>query len=224
MDKRFLGILVAIIVIFIGVFAVSQHSNNKSGSGSSHNSSQPTNHITGEGKKGVTLIEYGDYQCPVCEAYYQPLKQAYTQLSQDIFFQFRNLPLPIHNNAYAAARAAEAAGLQGKYWQMHDVLYENQNSWASSTSPLNIYKSYAQQLGLDVNKFSTDYTSERVNNSIQADINAFSKTGKDEATPTLFLDGKALDNASLTDPQTGIPSVDKIAAVISAEITAKNKQ
>src|SRR4051812_37282318 len=110
MDKRFLGILGAIIIIFIGIFAISQHSSNNSGTNGS--GSQATNHVEGGNAKGVTLVEYGDYECPICEAYYLPLKQAVAQYSSDIHFQFRNLPLTaIHQNAFAAARAAEAAAL-----------------------------------------------------------------------------------------------------------------
>src|SRR3954468_1948534 len=126
MDRRFLGILAVIVIIFIGIFAFSQHSNDSSSGSSSK--TQPTNHVTGEGKKNVTLLEYGDFQCPVCESYYPVVKQVVDQFSQDIHFQFRNLPLvQIHPNAFAAARAAEAASLQGKYWQMHDTLYEQSN-------------------------------------------------------------------------------------------------
>ena len=131
MDKRFLGILGAIIIIFVGIFAITQNSNSNS---SNNNSSgtQATHHVEGQGSAGVTLVEYGDYECPICEAYYQPLKQVASQLNSQIVFQFRNLPLTaIHQNAFAAARAAEAAGLQNKYWQMHDMLYDNQNAWVS---------------------------------------------------------------------------------------------
>src|SRR5437868_2317945 len=114
MDKRFLGILAGLAIIFVGVFAVTQHSSNPA---STNSSTQPTNHLEGSGKAGVTLIEYGDYECPICEAYYAPLKQVAAQFNNQIYFQFRNLPLSqIHPNAFAAARATEAASLQGKFW------------------------------------------------------------------------------------------------------------
>ncbi|HSX18491.1 MAG TPA: thioredoxin domain-containing protein [Candidatus Saccharimonadales bacterium] len=221
MDKRFLAILAGLAAVFVGIFVIAQgSSNNKNNSSSSGSSNQPTSHIEGQGKKGVTLIEYGDYQCPVCEIYYQPLKQVYAQFSQDIYFQFRNLPLvTAHPNAFAAARAAEAAGLQNKYWQMHDALYDNQTSWASSNNPLTIFKTYAQQIGLDVNKFTTDYSSSKVNSAINADLAAFQKTGQQQATPTFFLDGKYIDNHQLVD-STGV-SVDKFAAIINAEMAQK---
>jgi len=148
MDKRFLSILGAIIIIFVGIFVFSQHSNNNSSS-SSNSSQQPTSHIEGQGKAGVTLVEYGDYECPICGLYYPVVKQVEAQFSSQIYYQFRNLPLTsIHKNAFAGARAAEAAGLQGKYWQMHDALYENQDpngasGWVASDNPLTFFTTFA---------------------------------------------------------------------------------
>jgi len=227
MDRRFLGIIGAIVIIFVVIFAITQSSGNGGSGGNS--STQPTNHIEGQGKSGVKLVEYGDYECPVCYEYFQPLKQVYSQLDKQIYFQFRNLPLvSIHKNAFAGARAAEAAGLQGKYWQMHDVLYQNQDSsgaggWVASSDPLNKYfVSYAQSIGLDINKFKADYASSKVNDSINADLAAFAKTGQSQATPTFFLDGKYVPNTDFTDAS-GYPNVDKIVSVINKAIAAKKQ-
>src|SRR3990167_5522364 len=105
MSKRFLAILAAVVVGLGLLFWFT--SGDKSSTTGGNNGSQPTNHVQGQGKKGVTLLEYGDYQCPVCAAYYPVVKQVAAQFSEDIFFQFRNLPLSqIHPNAVAAARAA----------------------------------------------------------------------------------------------------------------------
>lgn len=224
MDKRFLGILGAIVIIFIAVFAITQSSGNKTNSGGSNSGAQATNHVEGQDSAGVTLVEYGDYECPICEAYYLPLKQAVTPLLPQIHFQFRNLPLTaIHQNAFAGARAAEAAGMQNKYWQMHDKLYENQNEWVSSSSPIDQFSKYAQQLGLNVTKFKSDYNSSQVNDAINADLAVFAKTKQEQATPTFFLDGKLLPNTSLVDSSTGAPSADKISTAIKNEISAKTK-
>jgi protein-disulfide isomerase len=224
MDRRFLGILAAIIIVFIGIFALAQNSNSNSSGTTKNNSTkgQVSNNVEGQGAKGVTLVEWGDYECPICGSYYQPLNQAVAPLLGDIHFQFKNLPLTqIHQNAFAAARAAEAAGIQGKYWQMHDKLYENQNSWVNASDPLGTFSTYARQIGLNVNQFKQDYASGKVNDIINADLAAFAKTGKEQATPTFFLDGKFVDNSQLSDPQTGQPSVDKITQVIQAEISKK---
>lgn len=223
MDRRFLSILALMVLLFVGIFAISRHSSNNSPGSSGTSNAQPTNHKEGLGQKNVTLVEYGDYQCPVCEIYYQPLKQVAAQFSQDIYFQFRNLPLTqLHPNAFAAARAAEAAALQGKYWQMHDKLYESQNEWASSSNPLSLFDKYAKAISLDATKFDQDYSSSQVNDAINADVTAFGKTGQQMATPTFFLDGKYVDNGQFTDPSTGAPSVARFTAVINAEISKKN--
>ena len=229
MDKRFLGILAAIIIIFIGIFAISQHSSNNSSTGSGASNTQPTNHVEGQNKAGVTLVEYGDYECPICEEYYLPLKQAVAPMLDQIHFQFRNLPLTaVHPNAFAGARAAEAAALQGKFWQMHDKLYDNQNAWVSSSSPIDIFSQYAQQIGLNVSKFKNDYASTKVNDSINADIAAFLNTSyanhdtSKEATPTFFLNGKYLSNNDLIDAS-GAPTAAKIQTVLKAAIDAKTK-
>lgn len=224
MDKRFMGILVGLVVVFVAIFALTKNSNNTNSSGGNtkNSQSQTTNHIEGKGQKAVTLVEYGDYECPICGIYYQPLKQVAAQFDNEIYFQFRNLPLTsIHANAFAAARAAEAADAQGKYWEMHNALYDTQSDWSSSQSPQTIFESYAKQLGLDVTKFKADYASSKVNDAINADVAAFNKTGQEMATPTFFLDGKYVPNGSFSDPKTGAPSLDKFTAVINSEIAKK---
>jgi protein-disulfide isomerase len=225
MDKRFLSILAILVIIFGGIFVASQKSSDGSASGSKGSGSgQPTNHVEGQNAKNVTFIEYGDYQCPICGAYYQPVKDAMTpELLQNIHFQFRNLPLTsIHQNAFAAARAAEAAGLQGKYWEMHDTLYQNQNTWSGSTSPANYFNTYAKSLGLNVTQFKSDYLSSKVNDAINADLAAFKKTKQEQATPTFFLNGKYVPNSEFSDPATGAPTADKIAKVINDAIVKQS--
>lgn len=207
MSKRFWLIIIVILVIFGGVLVVNGKKSPASGSG------QPTNHVEGAGKTGVKLVEYGDYECPFCEEYYPIVKQVAAQYNTQIFFQFRNLPLTqIHPNAFAGARAAEAASLQGKFWQMHDLLYENQNQWVSSSNPQSFFDIYAKELGLKTAQFDTDFAGTKVNSLIQADIAAFGKTGQAEATPTFFLDGKHI---------TPDPTVASFSQLINAAIKQK---
>lgn len=221
MDRRFLTILAGLVVIFIGVFAITSHSSNKNGS--TGTAGLATNHQEGSSTSGVVLMEYGDYECPVCGEYYQPLKQVQSQFASQIYFQFRNLPLStIHPNAFAAARAAEAAALQNKFWQMHDALYDNQNSWASASNPLSFFDAYAKNIGLKVSQFDSDYASATANDAINADLAAFDKTGQQKATPSFFLDGKYIANDQVIDAN-GQPSLAKFASLINAEISAKAK-
>lgn len=161
---------------------------------------KPTSHIKGNGTSGVKLIEYADYQCPVCGQYYPLVKAVTDKYNDQIFFQLRNLPIvSLHQNAFAAARAAEAADKQGKFWEMYDVLFQNQSSWASSGSVSSEFELYASQLGMNVEQFKKDSASAETNDIIRADINEFKKTGESMGTPTFFLDGKKIKPTSIEE-------------------------
>jgi protein-disulfide isomerase len=195
MSKTFLGIIIAVILVFIGIFALT----GKSSSTSSGNIGTLTQHTEGLGEDHVTLVEYGDYQCPYCGEYFPIVKQVEAQYNKQITFQFRNFPLTsLHPNAFAAARAAEAAALQGKFWQMHDLLYEGNdedlenssaNTWITASDPTPYFNAYAKSLDLNLTQFKADYASDKVNNLINADESEGTKLGVD-GTPTFFLDGK----------------------------------
>ncbi len=221
MSKQFWVILVVLALAFVGIIAFS----GKNDSSKSSSNAKPTSHIEGSATTGITLVEYGDYQCPVCGAYFQTVKDVAAKYNGQIQFQFRNLPLTsLHQNAFSAARAAEAAGLQGKYFEMHDLLYQNQSLWSSASDPLNNFTTMATSLKLNVTQFKADYASTKVNNAINADEAAFAKTKQEEATPTFFLDGTYISNAKLIDGKTNAPSVDAFSKVIDAAIAAKAKQ
>lgn len=215
MSKQFWAVIAVIVIIFVGIFAINGH---KSSNDSGSNSSSATRHVEGSGTSGVTLVEYGDYQCPYCQEYYQTVKQVVADYGDQITFQFVNFPLTsMHQNAFAAARAAEAAGKQGKYWQMHDILYENNDptgasGWVASSSPTTYFNQYAQQLGLNVQKFKTDYASQAVNDAINADMAKGNKLGVD-ATPTFYINGKK---------QTLNNTTDAFHKAIDTAITAKS--
>jgi protein-disulfide isomerase len=226
MDRRFLAIIGVIIVAFVGFLVFGNHNNSSGGTGSNTSSTQATNHVEGNLNSKVTLVEYGDYECPVCESYFTTVQQVEQQYASKIKFQFRNLPLSqIHPNAIAGARAAEAADMQGKFWQMHDILYEAENweQWSTSSNPEPYFWNYASELGLNVNKFKTDFASEEANNRIQADLAAFSKTGEQEATPTFFLNGKYIPNSELIDAQQQAPSVAAFSKVLDAALKANGQ-
>jgi protein-disulfide isomerase len=193
-SKGFLAIIAAVVLVFIGIFAFSGHkSDSGSGKSSSSSKGQPTSHIEGKGQNGILLVEYGDYQCPYCQQYYPIVKQVVAKYNDQIKFQFVNFPIvSLHQNAFAAARAAEAAALQGKFWEMHDLLYENQSQWAESSNPMQFFQQYAQQLGLNTDQFKKDYSSNKVNDAINADKAAGDKLGI-EGTPTFYLNGKKID-------------------------------
>jgi protein-disulfide isomerase len=154
---------------------------------------QIADHVFGDAKSPVVLIEYGDFECPYCGEAYPQVKTVTDKYQGQIAFIFRNLPLTtVHPNALAAAGAAEAAGLQGKYWQMHNLLYEDQNNWVNDSvdDRTNAFVGYANQLGLNVSKFKTDLSSDQVTQKINYDIAVFKTLGIDMSTPTFYLNGK----------------------------------
>jgi len=218
MSKQFWIALFVIAALLVGIVVVTNH--NKGTSSSS--TGQPTHHVEGNDTKHVTLIEYGDYECPICAEFAPTVKQVVATYINEIQFQFRNLPLTqIHPNAFAAARAAEAASDMGQFWQMNNLLYENQSAWVSSSNPLSFFDSYAGQLGLNLTKFNNYYNSNQVNGAINADINAFDQTGDEMATPTFILDGTTLNNENLIGSN-GSPSVTAFTNILNAEIAKKN--
>lgn len=189
MSNRFFVIVLAVIAIFFGIFFFTKNNNKTTG----NDSVQATNHVKGGAKTPVVFMEYGDFQCPACGAYFPMVQQVYAKYKDDITFQFRHFPLvQIHRNAFAAHRAAEAAAKQNKFWEMHDQLYQTQDAWKDSSDPANIFIGYARQLGLDVEQFKTDMSSAEVNDIINADIKEGQNLGA-TSTPTFVIDGKRLE-------------------------------
>ena len=152
-------------------------------------------HVKGNNDAKVKIIEYGDFQCPGCASAAPILRQITEKYQDKVMFVFRNYPLPsIHPNARAAAAAAEAAGLQDKYWPMHYQLYSNQDAWANlgSSERTDMFKSYANTLGLDVEKWEEDLTSDRVASKIDYDV-AIAKKLKVQGTPAIYVGEDLID-------------------------------
>ncbi len=212
MDKRFWAMIGIIIVVFVGFLIV--NSKDKAGAPETQTKGQATENVRGEG--AVTLVEYGDFQCPACAQYYPIVEQIVDKYAGEITFQFRNFPLvSIHPNAFAAARAGQAAAEQGKFWEMYDKLFSNQNDWGGSSSPMQNFEIYAGQLGLDKEQFKEDFASSATNDAIQADIAAGKKL-EVQSTPTFVLNGKVIKNPS--------PTVDAFSEIIDKALAEKSKE
>ncbi|HWA52361.1 MAG TPA: thioredoxin domain-containing protein [Patescibacteria group bacterium] len=160
-------------------------------------------HQTNPGAK-VTVVEFGDYECPACGAAYPITKQVLSTYGSQINFVFRNFPLPQHKNAPMAAEAAEAANAQGKFWEMHDKLYDTQNDWADLDNPFNTFVGYAKDLGLNTDQFKSDVQGNKYANVISTDTNDGNAIGIN-ATPTFYVNGIALS---------GVPSFDDFKSAI----------
>lgn len=155
--------------------------------------------MTGSASAKVTLVEWGDYECPFCGQEEPVVKQLIATYGKnpDFNFVFRNFPLPQHANARAAAEAAEAAGAQGKYWPMYEALYEHQNDWVNASNPRSFFDTYAKNIGLDVATFDKALDAHTYKPLVDADATAALNLGLDH-TPTLFLNGAEQTDVSLT--------------------------
>ncbi len=187
----------AAIVLALAVFGLFQIANSpQTGSASSGKLPQITKEdpTTGTESAKVTLVEYSDFQCPACAAYYPMVKQLLTEYNGKIYFVYRYFPLTqTHQNAMISAQSAYAAGLQNKFWEMHDMLFQTQNSWASSQKARETFIDYAKKLDLDINKFKIDLESDKGKNFINDTYSKGLAIGVN-STPTFFLNGEKIQN------------------------------
>lgn len=213
MSKQFWAVIAVTVLIFVGIFTLGGDKKSDTDTKNS-NSSSGTQHIKGAGTTGVTLVEFGDYQCPYCGQYFPTVEEVVAKYGDQIKFQFKNFPLTsIHQNAFAAARAAEAAGLQGKFWEMNAMLYQNQSSWSEQGDATPIFAQFAQQLGLNVDQFKKDSASSKVNDLVNADMAEGTKL-KVTGTPAFFINGEKVEVSN---------SVESFSKVIDAAIAKQAK-
>ena len=157
--------------------------------------------VIGNAASKVVLVEYADFQCGGCAAVAPSLKAIAETYKDQIAFVYRYFPLTtIHPNALISASAAEAAGLQGKFWEMHDLLFQNQTSWERLKAEQRgtTFEDYATQLGLNIDQFRIDIASKKVAAKIIYDRTIGGKAGVD-ATPTLFLNGTKVSESVVSD-------------------------
>ena len=150
-------------------------------------------HVQGPIDAPMSLLEYGDYQCPPCGQLYPDLKQIEKEYGDQVQIVFHHFPLmKIHKNALPAAHAAEAARNQNKFWEMHDLLYRNQKEWSDLADPRPVFITYAKQLGLNIDSFNRDLEGNQIDQKITADIQRGTAQGV-TGTPTVFLDTHLLN-------------------------------
>jgi protein-disulfide isomerase len=141
-------------------------------------------HHQGNVNAAIILVEYGDFECPYCRRAHPLIKRLLKEKSKELHFVFRNFPLrEIHPHAYVSAMAAEAAGKQDKFWEMHDLIFENQDRLNT-----NFLLSLAEGIGLDLTQFSKDSKSEELQSKIEMDFESGIRSGVN-GTPTFFLNG-----------------------------------
>lgn len=167
----------------------------------------------------VTVEEFADFQCPQCGNAHPIMKEIKAAYGSRIHFIFRDFPLaiPAHDKSYNAAVAAEAAGMQGKFWEMQDMLFTNQKTWTADPNYQNIWKDYATKIGLNVDKWETDMAGLAPKIRVNADMDRGKGAGVN-STPTIFINGNEIPFAQV--------SVSGLKQIIDAELAkaAQNPQ
>lgn len=195
---------IIIAAVLVGAFAVGMYFYNSSGTirqpGANKINTPPRKpepganppRMRGNQNAKVMIEEFGDFECPPCGVLYPELKKLEAEYGDKLAVVFRNNPLQMHPHAYDAARAAEAAGLQGRFFEMHDLLYENQKKWSVAPDARAEFINYARDLGLNVDQFQNDMVGLSVNSRVALDLRRGESLGV-TGTPTLFLNGRRLD-------------------------------
>jgi protein-disulfide isomerase len=195
MKKHIWKIVFAVVaVLMVSSFLYANYASDKANDGV-----VLSDHIKGNKDATVTLTEYGDFQCPACAQFSPVVKSVIEQYGDQIAFEFRHFPLiSIHPYAVPAAKAAEAAGVQGKFFEMHDKLYENQNAWAKSAAPQAFFAQYAEELGLDVDLFKQHMRASLIEEKIESQFQEAQEKGL-SGTPSFFLNGERLEFQTMED-------------------------
>jgi len=159
----------------------------------------------------VTIEEFADFQCGSCAAAFPIMNEIKSMYGSRIRFVYRNFPLaiPAHDKSYEAAVATEAAGMQGKFWEMHAQLFQNQQKWTADPNYRQIWSEYAAKIGLDVNKFTSDLAGIAAKGRVDADM-ARGRALNVNSTPTVYINGVSVPFNDV--------KVDSLKAMIDAEL------
>lgn len=192
--------VVALIAMFIGIDSASKQKSPNTPQKGSIDAVTEIDHVKGGNfSSPVTLVEYSDFQCPACGAFYPITKKLLETNGTKMRFVYRYFPLEgLHPNALGAAKAAEAAGKQNKFWEMHDLLFERQKEWSNENNIRDVFVRYANELGLNTGQFTIDLESTDTKTRIKHDIESGERAGV-EGTPTFFINGEKIDNPGSYD-------------------------
>jgi NhaA family Na+:H+ antiporter len=170
-------------------------------------------HVRGNPDAPVTLEEFGDFQCPPCGSIAGFLDELVKEYDPRLRIVFRNFPLASHKHARDAALAAEAAGLQGRFWEMHDALYREQAVWSTADNARELFNDYAGVVGLDLDQFKKDMDSEKVRTRVDSDQERANSLGV-QSTPAVFINNRQLGPSDRTP--------DGLRATIDAALKEKS--
>jgi protein-disulfide isomerase len=156
-------------------------------------------HVRGRADAPVTLVEFGDFQCPPCATLADPIDKLEREYRPRLRLVFRHLPFPNHQHAREAALASEAASLQGRFWEMHDLLYREQSVWSKAPDVRVLFNSYAGMLGLNIDRFKKDMESEQAKGRVRSDEQQALALGV-ATTPSIFVNNGKLPRAYVNPP------------------------
>src|SRR5437763_1767457 len=171
-------------------------------------------HVRGNPDAPVTMEEFADFQCPPCGNFAGFAEELLKEYDSRLRIVFRNFPLPVHEHAHEAAMAAEAAGLQGRFWEMHDVLYREQAAWSKAPNARELFELYAGTLGLNMDQFNKDMDSEKARERVDSD-HALGDSLGIKVTPTLFIIKRTLESQE--------KNPEGVRAAINAALEEKSK-
>src|SRR5258708_5037760 len=203
-------LLVVGIVIILVFLAVYNGAVNKAPTLPTGDASASTGYTKGGATATVALVEFGDFQCPACKSYAPVVDQVVAAYGDKVKFTYKFFPLPMHKNGVASALAGQAAGMQGKFWEMHKVLFDKQDEWAEIGDPKPVFDRYAQGLGLDVAKFDIDMASDAAKKVVANTQAEGTKLGVNY-TPYFILNGTRINNPT---------TVEAFYALINADLPA----
>lgn len=200
---KIVGVILAIVIIGGIVWFSSTAKEEKKVAGNTLTTVVSDDYIKGNPNAPVTLIEYLDFECEACGAYFPLVQQLAKEFPNDLKIAVRYYPLPGHKNGLPAALAVEAAARQGKFFEMHDLLFTEQRNWGEKPMPTpEVFEGYAEKLGLDMVKFKQDVASQEVKDRVERDIKSGTKLGN-TGTPSFYLSGEKIQNPrSLEDFKT----------------------
>ncbi len=210
-DKKQIAIWSLVILAIVGLFIGLAILGGGSGANTANTLTSEVNsnidHIRGPNSAKVTLVEYSDFQCPACAQYEPILRDLASSFPNDLRMVYRHFPLTdLHPNAYPAALASEAASKQGKFWEMHDILFDRQSQWENATSTDALFTEYALSLGLKKDQFINDLTASDTIDRVALDSTS-AANARLNATPTFFLNGKQAQLRTLEEFKTAVQKV-----------------
>lgn len=189
--KFFIAVIAGVVIALGAMFTLGGKTKTETITG---NPAEGGGWQTGPTDAKVTIVEYGDFQCPACASAEPAVREMIKNNSDKVQFIFRHFPLPMHANASLAARAAEAAGKQNQFWAMHDLLYDQQRAWSDADDPTNTFVGYAKELNLDEEKFKQDLASDEVKDAVSRDMKSGDSLSVNQ-TPTFFINNQKVSGA-----------------------------